>query len=320
LPLALGIVARPGDGTVERTFRAFVDRGVAIDRVAAFDPRRHTTTPAHLAELREVLASVGSAPPAGGGSCGYLYQLALDGTPGGSDFVEYPINPQVHERDDASVLGTVRSLAATVATAAELAGSVPVHVAPATLRARFNPDLADAEPNGEVPLAERYDARQGALLAAAWSIGSLAALAGAGAASVAFHETAGAGGLVAGPDPAGRAASLPVGSTLPVGAAIAAIAGAGGRTLRAVGAPDDLGVLALDQGEGVRVLIANLRLRARDVTVELPVAPNRVRVSSLVAHGADPWTSPVEAMAARRTVIGVGPGAVVRLDVDTEGR
>ena len=153
--------------------------------------------------------------------------------------MSFPTNPQVHAFDEASMAETIEALPAGVRTASALAGGKPVAVAPVSLRPLFNPDLVGPEappPPGGLPW--RYDERQVTPFAAAWTLGCVAAFASAGVVALTLHEAAGWGGLVAAAHASLPAMPAPVGTVLPVGqvvAALAALAGppvAGGRDRR----------------------------------------------------------------------------------------
>jgi hypothetical protein len=73
----------------------------------------------------------------------------------------------------------------------------PVMVSPVTLKMRHNPYATAAAPElapGELP--PQVDVRQMSLFGAVWTLGSLAALAEAGAASLTYYQTAGWQGVM----------------------------------------------------------------------------------------------------------------------------
>ncbi|HZW01540.1 MAG TPA: hypothetical protein VFF55_08220, partial [Candidatus Deferrimicrobium sp.] len=183
------------DGLVKRIAQA----GAAVARLMAVDPAGNTTSAALAERVRAAMQSAGLDAPLVGGSRAYLYQLVSRGVPGDLvDAVSFPTNPQVHAFDEASMAETIEALDAGVRTAAALASGKPVVVGPVSLRPLFNPDLVGPElppPPGGLPW--RYDPRQVADFAAAWTLGSVAAFAAAGVAALTLHEAAGWGGLVA---------------------------------------------------------------------------------------------------------------------------
>jgi hypothetical protein len=99
----------------------------------------------------------------------------------------YSINPQVHAFDDASLVENLAAQGDTVRTARSFAGARWIAVTPVTLRPRFVP--ASGKP-------VQPDPRQSSEFAAAWTLGSIKALAEAGANSVTYYEVAGPGGIL----------------------------------------------------------------------------------------------------------------------------
>lgn len=292
-------------------------RIVRLDRVAIFDPLRHTTPPGALAELREALAWDADGIPTGGGSRGYFYQLALDGIPASADFVEYPVNPQVHARDDGSILDTVMSLPATVATARALARGAPVHVASATLRPTFNPNLVGPEPEpGLGRLPARYDVRQPSTLAASWSLGALAAVADAGSASIVLHEAAGWGGLVAAHHDGLPALPESEGLPLAVGRVVAAATDPPGARVCTAHTPAWLSLLALQHPGGLRLLVASRDRTARRLVLGIPFAPGSVDAALLSEAVPAGWVPiATERVGRRRIALEVPARGVIRIDV-----
>ena len=114
--------------------------------------------------------------------------------------VTFAINPQVHTFDDASVMETLEAQAPALQRARQLAGATPVMVSPITLKPRRNPYASPASSSGQnQPLGElppQVDARQASLFTAAWTVGSLRALALGGAQSLTYYETTGWRGVM----------------------------------------------------------------------------------------------------------------------------
>jgi hypothetical protein len=114
-------------------------------------------------------------------------------------FLAFSVNPQVHVTDALSLVENLEAQAFAVKTARGFAGGKPVAVTPVTLKRRYNPDATGeqpATPPGELPW--NVDARQPSLFAAAWTLGSLAHLAGSGAARLTYYETTGMRGVLLG--------------------------------------------------------------------------------------------------------------------------
>jgi hypothetical protein len=158
--------------------------------------------------------------------------------------LSYPVMPQVHERDDRSLVESLAASGDTVATAAGFAPGATIHVSPVTLGPRGVP----------------ADPRQATAVAAAWTVGSIHRLAKAGADSLTYFELTG---------PAGTIARDHGATPFPVHAVLAEAIRAAGAPLLGVEPEDPLAaeVLALLTPEGPRALVANLRPVAATVTM-----------------------------------------------------
>jgi len=173
--------------------------------------RDHKVTPPGLPatvvpRLRSALAP---GVRIGGGTDAFFAELNRGRPPAPAlDFLSFSLNPQVHATDALSLVENLEAQAFAVETARTFAGGKPVVVTPVTLKRRYNPDatgeLADT-PLGQLPW--NVDARQPSLFAAAWTLGSLAYLAGSGAARLTYYETTGMRGVLAG----GSSPTLPAG-------------------------------------------------------------------------------------------------------------
>ncbi len=184
----------------------------AVARWLVFHARESATSERWVAVAREVLQPGGPGVPVAAGAKAYFTELSRGPRPTFADQVVFSVNPQIHAFDDASLVETLRMQRLAVENAARLSGGKPIAVSPVTLRPRFN-----AVATGPVPppapgqLPDQVDPRQMSLFGAAWTLGSLANLAGA-AASLTYYETTGWRGLVeipAGPPVPERFHSLP---------------------------------------------------------------------------------------------------------------
>jgi hypothetical protein len=154
-----------------------------------------------IAQARQTLQPYDPAAGFGGGTNAYFAELnrqrptaqTLELT----DAIVYSINPQVHAVDNASLIETLETQAATVASARQFLGNKPLMISPITLKPRANPNAtapaAAADSDGLPPAV---DARQMSLFAAAWTAGSLKYLAESGVESVTFYETTGWRGVM----------------------------------------------------------------------------------------------------------------------------
>ena len=129
-------------------------------------------------------------------------------------------------------------------------------------------------PEGALPWP--VDVRQPSLFGAAWTLGSIAALAGAGADGLTYYDTVGPAGVIE--SPAGSPAPAEFFSRpdtpYPLAVVLADAARlAGGRVCRVTGAdPARVAAIAVRQPDRTTVLLANLTAGACEVGVVLPAA------------------------------------------------
>jgi hypothetical protein len=255
-----------------------------VVRWLVFDPAESTTPPQRLAQVREHLAGISTAP-IGGGANTYFVQLNRGRpAPEGLEFVSFSINPQVHAFDDASLVETLETQAETVRSAQQLYPGKPVVISPITLRARFNPDATGSEPTpapGELP--RPVDPRQASLFGAGWTLGSLKYLAESGVASFTYYETVGPRGVMehleGAPFP-DRFPSLP-GAVYPLFHVLADYGEfAGGTVLRTRSShPLQVESLALQKDGHTAILLANMTGSPQQVRLSTPVtAPLSMRL------------------------------------------
>lgn len=109
------------------------------------------------------------------------------------DFVQFSINPQVHAEDTRTLIENLSTQRDIVLTAQSFAQRKPIHVAPITLRWRYNPNPG-----------ARIDPRQHSEFAAAWTLLSLKYL--APCAALSYFEWIGEKGIwpTQGSSPLGR--------------------------------------------------------------------------------------------------------------------
>jgi hypothetical protein len=170
-----------------------------VARWIIFDGARACTPTARVEELRAIVAGTPFAAPVGGGAAENFTELNRERAVAvAGDFTVHACNPQVHAGDEASLFETLPIQGLTVAAARRISGGSPVCVSPVTLTRRWrktDPGCPAFEgPDACGPFQD--DARFGGPLAAAWTLGSLASLHAAGAASVTCHEIVGPNGLL----------------------------------------------------------------------------------------------------------------------------
>jgi D-apionolactonase len=268
--------------------------GLPVERLLLLARGEEMTDPSLTRHARELIARRELSIPVAGGTDLWFAELNRarpDVT--AMDALVYSITPQVHAFDERSIAQSLEAQPATVRTGAAFAGGLPLIVSMVSLRPRDLVEASQFAPLAAPPesLPSSVDPRQASLFAAAWTVGSIAALAGAGAASLTCFETAGWRGIVPGdrPPPAGFAGP-PAGGAYAVFHALADVLELGaGTELVAVdsGGPAELAVLALAAGAGLRVLVANVSPEPVGVEVgPFPAGAVRLRVLDETTAGA----------------------------------
>jgi len=251
LPLELVVRAEPEDA--EAAFANLAGRlgSVRPERVLAFAADARSGEPSEATPPALLSAARRAFPGAriGGGSDLDFAELNRSPPPADAlDVLAYAICPQVHATDERSIVETLEAQPATVRTARALAPGAAVAVGPVVL------SRAGSDPRAGTPFF------------AAWLLGSIAALATAGAASIAFDadELLAGGAEDPAPTPAGRL--------------FAALAGRSGEPLRALEAEPTLCVAALAVGD--LLIVANLLPARQEVRLEEPgAAPRLLRLA-----------------------------------------
>lgn len=273
-PLELVLVGTATDPSIPLVCRALGETDVEVRRCIPVDPRSHATPTALAATVIGAAAAARWQTAVYAGSRGYLYQLLDVGIPDGVVGAGYPLSPQVHVRDDASIIENIAAVASGVETVRSLAPGIALSIGPVSLRPLFDPnDPSPTAPPAPGTLPAPYDHRQPEPIAAAWTVGTVAALANASVGAVTLHEAAGWGGLVAARHRSLPAMPLPSGTTLPVGHAASVLARFAGRPLLEVEADPGLAVLGVADGTLLRILLANLA-----------PTPTRIRLGSARAR------------------------------------
>ncbi|MBI1296415.1 hypothetical protein GC175_15790 [bacterium] len=223
----------------------------------------------------------------GAGTDAYFTELNRERPPAAVlDLICYSINPQVHAFDNRSLMETLPVQATTVESARFLAAGRPIAVTPITLQPRFNPNAtsAEAEISGELP--SQVDVRQMSLFAAAWTVGSLKAMAESSVQSVTYFETVGWRGVlesVNGSPLPERFRSQP-GEVFPLYHVLSDVARCAGAPVLFTenNAADRVTGFAFQRDGQIHVLVANLTNAPQEVTIHH--GGNRVHVRMLNEH------------------------------------
>jgi hypothetical protein len=233
-PVELALFVDPASPDVSRVTPSLAD--VRLARVLVLRTDEETSSGELVEEVRARLGAPVAGVPVLGGTATYFSELNRNPPePGALEGVAFAISPQVHAEDERSLRETLEIQTQVLRQARELIGGRPVHVSPVRLTA--HPGTAFAE---------------------AWTVGSLATLIGAGAASITIDASAGAAG------------------------AVAALRGVRVLGLE-VSDPRRLAALGVEDDRGRRLLAVNLTGEPLPLVVDgrerEPLAPYEVRVS-----------------------------------------
>jgi hypothetical protein len=213
------------------------------------------------------------------------------------DGVSFTINPQVHADDELSLIEAIEAQRDAVVTARRFSSGLPVIISSVTLKPPFNQAATEEEaPPDPSALPPAVDARQMSLFAAAWTVGSLRALAEGGAESVTYYETLGWRGLMETIQSNPLPAEFPAwpGMVFPIYWVFRGLAAADRSSIRPIDTDRPLHV----DGFGFRsnghpgLLLANLRPEAQPIVLTaLPSGEARLmrlNEDTMTAAGANP--------------------------------
>ena len=252
-----------------------------------YSPREKSATEKWLKLARRYLSSYDSRAKIGAGTNAYFAELNRGRPPVELlDLVCYSLNPQVHAVDNASLIENLEGQAASVESAHQFAGGLPLAVSTITLKPRFNPDATGPEPEpapGELP--SQVDPRQMSLFGAGWTLGSLKRLGESGTYSLTYYETTGWRGVMetenGSPLPA-KFLSL-AGLVFPLYHVLADVGEfAGGSVIPSTSStPLKVEGLVLSRDRHTRILLANLSPEPQSVQVTGANLARSVRVRFL---------------------------------------
>jgi hypothetical protein len=226
-----------------------------------------------------MLSKFANNPRVGLGTTGNFAELNRNRPVRGvADVLSYAVTPQAHAFDDATIAENIAGQVETVRTTKDFAGDADVHVGPITLRKR---SMEAVETNGMLKhIPVDADVRQASPFLAAWTLGSISALASPGVAATTYFELAGCRGIIGShrqaqlPAPFGSLAT----AVYPVYHVFADLAELdGGRWyLLNVDMPETIAGLLCRQTKLETAVLANLI--NRPCTCRLPFTPSRLRV------------------------------------------
>jgi hypothetical protein len=259
--------------------------GASVRRVLVFHEDEEATSWKSIERARSALGDATGGALFAGGTNIYFNELNRHRIPPGpADGLAWSITPQIHAFDELSLMENLSAQPETVRTARVFAGSAALFAGPITLRPRFNAVAVTEEVDDAMPGS--VDPRQPSLFAAAWTLGSVAALAPCGLGAMTYYETVGARGVLEGPAGSrypGEFRSV-ANRVYPLFHVLADAAELAGGVLRPVGVTDPQATAAVavqDPADaGVTcLLVANLTDRERAVRIEdLPSGRTTLRV------------------------------------------
>jgi len=159
-----------------------------VGAVLLFDGRRSVTTRPLASAWQSFARHLGLPSVIYGGSRANFVELNRNSPP--LDLLSgltFALNPQVHAFSAEEIVETLPVQEAVARQAAAMAPNLRLHVGPVTLQPRFNPVATDAGARTKV----LPDPRLSSLWAAAWTLGSVAALTHGGAQELTFFEALG---------------------------------------------------------------------------------------------------------------------------------
>lgn len=165
----------------------------ALARILVFNKQEESTSHASIALVQGALIDVDT--PLISGTNIYFNELNRHRiSPGTAQGLAWSLNPQIHAFDELSIMENLQAQPDMIATAREIFPETELYVTPVTLRPRFNA-VATTHSDLDSSLSP-VDPRQTSLFAAAWTLGSVAALVPAGVDGVTFFETIGPRGIL----------------------------------------------------------------------------------------------------------------------------
>ncbi len=207
-------------------------------------------------------------------------------SPENLDFICYGVCPQVHVSDNESMVETLAVQEQTVENARRFTNGLPVAVTPVMLtRLKHLPLSRDEKKLSAGSLPPGADARQVSLFGAAWTAGSLKALAESGAASATYHGARGWTGVMERQEgsPAPELFPSRPGGVFPLYHVFAA-AGEfrGGEVLPAASSrPWETACLVLKSDKRIRILAVNYRRQEKKLRIKCPGNPKSVEILNL---------------------------------------
>ena len=259
---------------------------VTVARWLVFHRKEGSTSRPWVELARRRLGSVCPGAQLGAGTDGYFAEINRARPPAPIlDVVCYPLVPQVHATDNATLVENLVPQSWIVTNAREFSGR-PIAVTPVTLKSRRHSSGLDQQSflaTGRLPAG--VDTRQLSLFGAGWTLGSLKYHSESGASSLTYYETIGWRGVME----SGRGSPLPEafmsipGAVFPLYHVLADFGEfAGGEAFPSLSSePERVESLVLTKAGKVRVMAANLGAMPETIHVAVPELQGEVRVRYL---------------------------------------
>jgi hypothetical protein len=198
LELAVTVPARDVEGALRELRHRLRPDVEGLRRILVFRRGEAVTSADTMQQTRRILGQF--KVPIGCGTNAHFCELNREQALGRaaiaeSDFVCWPVTPQVHATDELSIAETGAGIAATIATARQFAGDKPLVVSPITLKPRFNAVATGSERPDPNALPPSVDPRQPTPFAASWTVAALKPLFEGNVHAGTIFETAGWRGL-----------------------------------------------------------------------------------------------------------------------------
>jgi D-apionolactonase len=243
------------------------------------------------------------------------------------DFVTHTTCSIVHAADDRSVMETLETLPAIIASTRVMIGEKPYRIGPSAIAARMNPygkGVLDNPKNGRVCLTNN-DPRQRGLFNAAWTLGYVAACAYGGPEAVALGATTGPLGFIhhrSADHPQPYFDSLDGQALYPAFHVMAGLARGGGHHLVETKSSEPRKAATLAWRADTRLVLWLANLTAKPLTIRLGGFDDARRQASILDSAAfekvvasldalDAFKHPLEA-----TELNLDAYAVARVEVD----
>jgi hypothetical protein len=134
----------------------------------------------------------------GGGTNLFFLHLDRNPPPANVDFVTQTTSAIVHAADDYSVMQTLETLSAIIASTRALVSNKPLYMGPSNIGLRLHPHAPNpfANPRQERIVMTSADPRQRGLFAAAWAVGYLSEVVQGGVSAVSLFSPWGPFGII----------------------------------------------------------------------------------------------------------------------------